>query len=753
MQKKLIFLAIFLKGFASIIIQTLLARELLIIFHGNELTFGIILSLWLACGALGSGVLSSLFKRSHEPIRIFCSFQFLLALWFPLAIILIRTSRTLLNLSFADVFGINHIFFITFLSLSLVALSDGAMFAVAFRLLPNIAKIYILESCGVIVGAIFFTFIFLTHLNSFQIVFLVSILNLFCACLLLRSEKIKFLKWSSWIFLAAGIYCLTQSSGLQRETLDRQWQKKNIIINKNSEYGNIAVSKETGQFTIFYDGLIDLSIPSPETYFSEDFIHLPLLAQPQAKNVLFIGTAAGGLLTETLKYPLTKIVYVEIDPLFIKILHSLKDPTTEKELTDPRITVESSDGRNYVKKTSASFDVVFVNTGLPTTLLLNRYYTTDFFREIRRVLTKKGIFVLKTWGSLATLSPELASVNASLYKTLKSEFRYREVIPGDGFNIFIASDEKINLDPAFLEANWRDLKLKTTLINPVYIHLRLQRSYRDWFYASLKNEWGLASINQDLKPIGLYEALSLYYAQFSKKIPKFFMGFKKISPPPLAAGLFLFFGFWQLLSRLKVIKAVPTLKLAVASTGFFAMSLQLVVLFLFQSLLGYLFGWLAILSMSFMVGTSAGAFLANKKLQKFDYKKLGRTEIGISVASAALVFFVIALFKNRTGFAMTTPWFFSTVSICTGFLVGLEIPVVYNLAIKEITRSESLAGELYGLDLAGACLGAILTPLVFIPSCGIIATTLLLCLVKCATGTTIMTLTSKRPIRPAKTDQ
>ena len=123
------------------------------------------------------------------------------------------------------------------------------------------------------------------------------------------------------------------------------------------------------------------------------------------------------------------------------------------------------------------------------------------------------------------------------------------------------------------------------------------------------------------------------------------------------------------------------------------------------------------------------------------------------MASAALVFFVIALFKNRTGFAMTTPWFFSTVSICTGFLVGLEIPVVYGLAIKEADRSESLAGELYGLDLAGACLGAILTPLVFIPSCGIIATTLLLCLVKCATGTTIMTLTSKRPIRPAKTDQ
>ena len=351
-------------------------------------------------------------------------------------------------------------------------------------------------------------------------------------------------------------------------------------------------------------------------------------------------------------------------------------------MTNPRVTLESTDGRNYIKRTSSSFDVVFVNTGLPTTLVLNRYYTRDFFREIRRVLTKKGILVLKNWGSLATLSPELASVNASLYKTLSSEFRYREVIPGDGFNIFIASDEKINLNPGFLEANWRDLKLKTALINPVYIHLRLQKSYRDWFYASLKNEWGLASINQDLKPIGLYEALSLYYAQFSEKIPKFFTGLKKISPPPLAAGLLLFFGFWQLLSKRNVIKAIPTLKLAVASTGFFAMSVQLIVLFLFQSILGYLFQWLAILSMSFMVGTSAGAFFANKRLQNFDYKKLGWTEIGLSMMSTIFIFSTIALFKNRTGLALTTPWFFSTISICTGFLVGLEIPVVYGLAIK-----------------------------------------------------------------------
>jgi spermidine synthase len=747
MREKTVSLAIFVKGFSSIIAQTLLARELLVIFYGNELTFGIILCLWLACGAVGSGWLGSLFKKSSNPLRPFCFFQFILSLWFPLAIILVRTSRGLLGLSFADIFGINHIVIIAFISLSFIALSDGAMFSIGFQLIPSVAKIYILESCGIIVGAVLFTFVFLTRLDSFGTAFLVSGLSLLCCCLLLKSEKMRAVQWGPWIFLAASLCLFTQSAKLQRETLAKQWQKKDIVINENSVYGNIAVSREADQFTIYYNGLLAASLPSPEAYFTEDFIHLPMLTQSHVQKVLFIGTAVGGLLTEVLKYPLGKIVYVEMDPLFIKVLHSLKDPATEKELSNPRVAIELTDGRSYIKKTPECFDVVFVNTGLATSLAINRYYTRDFFRETRRVLAKKGIAVFKTWGSLATLSPELAAVNASLYKTLKSVFPCVEVIPGDGFNIFIASDEKINLNPGFLDANWKDLKLKTALINPVYIRLRLQESYRNWFYASLKNELSRASLNQDLRPIGLYEGLRLYYTQFSKKIPKIFISFKKIRPGYLAALLILFFGFWQLLLQGKILAASSTLKLAVAGTGFFAMSVQLIVLFLFQSFLGYLFQWLAILTMSFMLGASAGAFLAYKKLKTFNCRKLGWMEIGVSLASGMFIFYEIAVFKNLINPALTTPWLFSAISICAGFLVGFEIPVAYGLLTIEITLSRKdsrgLAGKLYSLDLVGACIGALLTPLVLIPGCGIMATTLLLCFLKCATGWTLATIPKK----------
>ena len=191
MSRQLIPSAIFLKGFSSVIVQTLLIRELFIIFCGNELTFGITLSIWLASAAIGSAGLGSLFKAPRAPLSLFCLFQLILSLGFPLGIIFVRASRPLLGISFAGVLGLNHIIVISLLCLSLVTL-DGALFAIGFRLIPSVAKIYILESCGVIIGAVAFTFILLTHLEFFfNRPSCLSVFNISCCCLFLSIRALE----------------------------------------------------------------------------------------------------------------------------------------------------------------------------------------------------------------------------------------------------------------------------------------------------------------------------------------------------------------------------------------------------------------------------------------------------------------------------------------------------------------------------------------------------------------------------------
>ena len=744
-----VFSALALKGFSSVVVQSLLIRELLIVFYGNELTFGLILAIWLLSGAIGAGVIGNLFK--NEPIKPFTFFQFIIGAAGALSLLLIRSSKTILSIPFGETFTLGHACLLALLSLAPVALCDGALFNIGFRLFSQVskrkesavAKIYLWECLGTICGGIIFTFIMLSLLNSFEIVLIVSLLNILCANLLLLKEPNRPYRALMAILFIVALGLLFLAPKIQSLTLKTQWEDKELINYKNSVYGNIATLRDSGQYTVYYDGLPSATIPTPETYFTEDFAHFALLSRPESKKILFIGNAVGGLIRETLKYPVSKAVYVEIDPAFLKTINDLKEPETEKELSDPRVRVVLQDARNFTKTTKEKFDIIYVNTGLPTSLALNRYYTEEFYREISSSLNDSGIAVFKTWGSLAYLSEELKHSNAVMIKTLSRVFPEIYIVPGDGFNIFLASKIKQDFNPYILGARLKHYNILTHLINTEYLKLRFQKPYLDWFITNMSNEIKRADINSDLKPAGLYEGLSLYYSQFSKKIPNLIGGFKKIKPQNLVFYIIAFFIFWRWKFRhAKTLGA--SYGLTIFTTGAYCLATQITVLFLFQSFFGNLFQWLAILTASFMAGASAGAFLADRKIKFFkNPSKIVRVEIALPVLTTFLILSAVFFFY-RAASAYIIRWLFSLISISAGFMVGLELPIIFELYkhTRKIHHTDfsKAAGMFYCLDLLGACAGAIATPLILIPNCGIIATTQVLLLIKAANATTLWML-------------
>lgn len=742
MMKKWLVFNIVLKGYSSIIIQSLLLRELLVIFHGNELTVGLILSLWLLGGAVGS-ILASFFLRFYKnALRIFVLFQLLSIACFPFSIFLIRLSHSLLGLSATETLGLGSLIGITVSTLSFLSCFDAAMFTSGINLLSKdatedeapVAKFYLFESLGIIVGGILFTFFFLNSLNSFQIAFLSGILSSLAAFGLIFKDKRLFFKITPLVLFLLFAAFFNYSQPIQEATLDKEWEGKNIISHTNSPYGNIAVSFISNQYTLFYDGLPLISIPNGEAYFAEDFVHLPLLTRDSFKNILFIGNACGGPLAEVLKYPVKKIIYSEIDPALIKSLSQIQDTTIQHELKDPRVRIETIDARNFVKRSKEKFDCVFVNTALPTSLVLNRYATQEFFTEVKNRLASNGIAVFKTSGATNALNTELKNINASLFLTLKSVYPEIAVIPGDGFNLFIASNNEIDLNVEKMTRNLNKLKIKTTFLNPTYLKLRLDPAQKEWFFETIKSAITMSRLNQDLNPNGLYEALRIYYVQHSKKISKIFEKIQMING--VNAFVFLagfLFVFWAFVLKKKHLNLA--LRFTVFSTGIFTMSMQITTLFLFQSLLGYLFKWVAILTTSFMIGTSAGAILASKKLIHLSsLKNISRIE-GILATAAVFLCGAIIIFSKSALALQPLAWLFSLISISLGVLVGLEIPLVCEILRQKnkkpaISKISSIAGQLYSLDLLGACLGALFVPLVLIPSCGIIASVLLLYFIK-----------------------
>lgn len=746
-QKRLIISAVLLKGFTSITIQTLLIRELLIIFFGNELTFAVILTTWLLSSAFGSSIIANFFKKTKEPVRLYCFFQLILSVSIPAVLVFIRCSRTVLHIPFGEIFSLWQIITVTVIGLGAVAVLDGSMFTIAFRLVTSItnkesspmAKTYLLESLGLIIGGIIFTFIMLSLFNAFEIAFLLSGANLFISLLLLKNNAGVIKKIIFLLAFLASTACFFLSDQIQQQTLNIQWYKKNIVAYNNSVFGNIVAAKENKQYTIFYDGLPAVTLPAGDIFFTEDFIHIPMLLNPKAHSILFIGHAAGGLIQEALKYKGKKITYCEIDPVFIQTLLGLEIQKVKNELADPRVHIQYTDARSYIKTTPFKYDMIFINVDLPTSLAINRYYTKEFFEGVRQHLNPEGLAVFKTWGSLAYLSDEFKTMNAVVYKTMRSAFNNLTCIPGDGFNLFLASNKKPDIDIQTMMRHYHGFGITTSLINREYLNLRLDPAYQQWFFENIEPELEKTTINRDLKPSGLKAALMLYYAQFSRQIPILFRALKNIKLFHLS---FILLSFCVLLACLRQNKS-GLLKITVFSSGFFAMSTQVTTLFLFQSLLGILFQWLAVLTASFMAGISAGTFILNKRLKLFvSLKTLGLIECLLPVSITLLALCIAMLFNNNYHPGILKG-LFCLLSFSAGGLIGLEIPSVFALITASLPQNQPShvsAGHLYGLDLAGACIGALVTPLILIPNCGIITTLLLMCLLKLINGINLLLL-------------
>ena len=98
-MKKILGLSFGILGFSSLISQVVVIRELAMSFYGNEFFIGWVLFCWLLGTSLGS-ILGS--KLSRDPPRAFRSLAIchvLIAILFPMTIVLIRSGKPILGTS------------------------------------------------------------------------------------------------------------------------------------------------------------------------------------------------------------------------------------------------------------------------------------------------------------------------------------------------------------------------------------------------------------------------------------------------------------------------------------------------------------------------------------------------------------------------------------------------------------------------------------------------------------------------------
>lgn len=754
MIKNFIDLFVVIIGLIGFSTEVFLLREFLIIFSGNEFVIGIIIANWLLLEAFGSFFVGKTAEKNKKLHQTFIFLNIIFCISAVLAVYLIRVLKPTLGFSIGESLTFLHIFLSSFFILLPVSVSHGALFTYSCKIHSNlttlelfsISKVYILEVLGTVLGS-FVSYLLITKLHTFKAMSILIFINIFCCLIFVFIYEFKpltkkFLVFLNFIFLLISFSFIFISDKIHLFSIKKLWKNQNIIEYQNSKYNNICITEYERQYTFFINGKPTIIIPLADITFLEEYVHIPLLSHKNPKKILIISGAVGGVLNEILKHPTVEYVdYVELDPLLLNLIEKIQEGSTHKELKDFRVNIQYLDGRQFIKITDRKYDVIFLGVSEPEDLQTNRFFTKEFFKLIRAKLNPNGILVLTLNGSLTYLSDELIMINSCIYNTLLEEFKFVRVFPGDGKNIFLATDniESTLTTKETIVEEILKRKIKTNVFLPKHIEYKLNPRWQEWFLRYIQKTPKI--INSDLKPQAVFYSIAYWNKLFAPYINKILYFIKdKIN---FIIKIFIIVWLALIIFFRKKLKNLG-IPICISTTGFAGMLLSLILIFSFQSVYGYVFSWVGLLTGFYMIGSTIGVFISNylANIYKSAKKVLVLFEVLLLLFSIFLILFLIYLkpYFELPKFTESLKYIFLFLTLISGIFSGGEFPVGFSIQKKDTKDTSKTTGLIYSLDLLGGWLAGVLSGFVLLPILGILGSCVVVLIIKLLSITTLIYL-------------
>ncbi len=117
---------------------------------------------------------------------------------------------------------------------------------------------------------------------------------------------------------------------------------------------------------------------------------LPLVLHPEPERVLVIGLGSGVTLAGVLQHPVQSVDCIELSAEIVAAAHFF-DPWLDGALTDPRVSLRASDGRNHLLLTGTTYDVIVSQPSNLWAAGVGSLFTREFFELSRDRLADDGI--------------------------------------------------------------------------------------------------------------------------------------------------------------------------------------------------------------------------------------------------------------------------------------------------------------------------------------------------------------------------
>ncbi len=729
-------LSMFFLGCQAMVVQMLLMRELLAVFSGNELTIGAAFAVWFAAisaGALGGRRIARL--GSSNAVRFLVQAVLLaLALLPPVLLCLLCQARSVLGVPAYESLPFGRLLRLFLVVLGPVCVGQGLVFPCACRLASEgqrqgVSRIYGFESLGSLIGGLGFGAAIMLGMSPLACALIASALG-FGALSAAQKRPVPRLL----ALLAASIAVVLPAAFLPFVIrLETSWEAKRWALAAGSPapaiqqvetpYQRLTLVPMGGQAALYANSQPLFMFPDPVE--TEPLAHSVMARHPAPRSVLLVGGNPVDLGRALLAYPDCVVTYVETDPWLLRMTAGTSFPPPAQS---GRFRVVHEDPVWYAKRAPAgSFDVALLMLPQPETVGLNRYYTIEFYRDLRRTL-KQGGFIWTSVEATEQLRSETGLLAASVYRTLSACFPSVQVTFGNRIGFFAAeSPEATPMGRAALVAAVRRSGVRSAYFSP------------DFFLADESIEPGKMSRTRaalesiPVEPNSLRHPVThtymlLRWNRFSgSRLDRLLWGLSNLEGTHAAERLLLAVGLSSLLlgaclfglkGRRREAAARATLRLAVAVAGFSAMALELILIFLAQSLFGYVYERMAFIVALFMAGLAAGAFLVRRHETASSERAWSLTVAACSGIVVLGVGLPIGIYGGGTN-RLATEVVLHACMVAAGLSAGILFPMVNRLLRERGEALTEAAGESHAADNLGAAAGALVAGVILIPVLGV----------------------------------
>ncbi|MGA2172590.1 MAG: 4Fe-4S binding protein [Sedimentisphaerales bacterium] len=715
---------IFAYGLFSIAAQTLIFREFLTSFESNDITIGIFFGCWFVWIALGA-VLVNKSKRLAE--LLLANIELLLLAYLPafiLEVILIIHIRQFAGIAPYVLLPIPTALLLGVLVNVPVSLITGLLFPLTCRWVqldttPSVSRVYLLESLGSFIGGLGTTLLLAFGVTSAKIFLLLAFILSVAVLLSLVAGSHR--KTTIPVILLVILFGIGLASGIDRPIANRlniaKWSR---LLPADSLSGSFQTAQAEylygtyqGQWVVVREGSAVEAVPDPTS--AGRTIALTLSQNPKGSRVLVIGYGLG-LCRQFLQLPqIDRLVWAHPDNEYVSRV--LQFAPRELSISDTRFERFAGDIRSLLNQQKEKFDLVIINMPDAASSASNRYFTLDFFEQVKRSLRPAGVLALCVPGGENIMGTELVTIGASAKLTLTRVFPNMVIAAGDQ-TWFIASDANdISGDPGTLRNRFAAIQNAAEVYPPnglfsIYLPDRAAKAINAYNSADLPAE---QLLNRDSRPLANLYSLLLSAKQSDAPVTRLFKYLVMAGLPVFLVPIFIY-----VLLRLIFLLTAPAgarpsifdYTFLLFSVGTVGIGVVIVLMFLYQTRFGSLYLHIGAVSSLYMAGLAVGAAVANRFLRNHANRPdmlLTATLLIHCIILAAIAFWPAEMWGHYA---------FAVAFIVCGLCAGCYFPIAGRMLADCGLATTSVAAQLQTIDHFGAAAGGVVTTLALVPVLG-----------------------------------